>query len=150
MLPPERLGERVAFYDTIGEWSTLAAIEHFAELGKSVTGFCPVPAFSWRTTIYSTFANARRLRERNVRIALMRRVLAFSNGGLRIEDTSTGEVELLQGFDSVVAVQYNRADDGLYSALRAQGQRGHLIGDARAPRTALEAVYEGHELGMSL
>ena len=147
---PDRLGERVAFYDTIGEWSTLAAIEHFAELGKSVTVFCPVPAFSWRTTIYSTFANARRLRERNVRIALMRRVLAFSNGGLRIEDTSTGEVELLQGFDSVVAVQYNRADDGLYSALRAQGQRVHLIGDALAPRTALEAVYEGHELGMSL
>jgi len=147
---PERLGERVAFYDTIGEWSTLGAIEHLADLGKSVTVFCPVPAFSWRTTIYSTFANSRRLRGHKVGIALMRRLLAFGNEGLRVEDTSTGDEELLKGFDSVIAVQYNRAADDLYPALRGHGLSVHLIGDALAPRTALEAVYEGHELAMSL
>ncbi len=147
---PDRLGNRVAFYDTIGEWSTLGAIEHFADLGKLVTVFCPVPAFSWRTTVYSTFANSRRLRARKVRIALMRRVLAFGNEGLRVEDTSTGEAEFLQGFDSLVAVQYNRAADDLYFSLREHGLTVHLVGDALAPRTALEAVYEGHELAMSL
>ena len=147
---PERLGERVAFYDTIGEWSTLSAIEHFADMGKSVVVFVPVPSFAWRTTIYSTYANAVRLRERKVEIALMRRVLGLRNDGLHVEDTSTGEVSKTLGFESLVAVQYNVASDALYGPLRESGLRVHVVGDALAPRTALEAVYEGHELAMTL
>lgn len=147
---PARLGDAIAVYDTIGEWSSLSAIEHWAEEGKRVTVFSPVPAFSWRTTIYSTYANSVRLKEHGVKIALMRRIVGFGNAGLDVEDTSTGERESLQGFDSVVAIQYNASRDGLHGALRELGIPVRLVGDALAPRTALEAVFEGHELAMQL
>ena len=147
---PDRLGQRVAVYDTIGEWSALGAIEHWTEQGKSVAVFSPVPAFSWRTTIYSTYANSIRLRERQVKIALMRRILGFGNDGLHIEDTSTGERETVSGFDSLVAIQYNVSRDHLYGSLRKLQIPLHLVGDALSPRTALEAVFEGHEIAMAL
>ena len=147
---PERLGASVAFYDTIGEWSTLSAIEHLAELGKRITVFSPIAAFSWRTTIYSTYANSKRLRDHGITIALLRRVLGHTNEGLLVEDVSTGDVQALPGFDSVVAVAYNAPNDTLHTQLRTQGIAVKTIGDALAPRTALEAIYEGHERAMLL
>ena len=147
---PESLGRNVAFYDTIGEWSALGAIEHFSDIGKKVAVFSPVPAFSWRTTIYSTYANSARLKDKQVQINLMRRIVGFGNSALQVEDTSTGEISERTGFDSLIAVQYNQSDDSLYDALRADGFTTHLVGDALSPRTALEAVYEGHEIGMKI
>ena len=60
-------GRRVALLDTIGEWSSLSLAEHLAQTGRHVTVFVPVAGFAWRTTIYSTLATRRRLRELGVR-----------------------------------------------------------------------------------
>jgi dimethylglycine catabolism A len=52
-----------------------------------------------------------------------------------------------------VDVGYPVADDQLYRELEAElatpqgGPRVYLIGDANAPRSALEAVYEGRITG---
>jgi hypothetical protein len=77
-------------------------------------------------------------------------VRGWENGVLAVEDVSTGEVERLAGFDSLIAVQRGIADDGLYAPLKAAGITPRLVGDCLAPRTALEAVFEGHELGLQL
>ena len=146
---PEKLGRRVAFHDLTGEFASLGAIEHFAELGLSVTVFTAVSGFAWRTTIYSSLAARKRLRDRHVRIAPLRAVKDFSGGELSVEDVSTGEMEK-HPFDSLVVAQYNQADDRLYAPLREAGFEVHLIGDCRAPRTALEAVYEGHAAARAL
>lgn len=147
---PGRCGDTVALSDTIGEWSSLSLAEHLARLGKRVTVFVPVGAYSWRTTIYSTLANRKRLRELKVRLALLRAVRDWDGTTLTVEDLSTGESERLGGFSAVVAAQYNAAEDSLQGALTAEGIAWRAIGDCLAPRTALEAVYEGHELGLAL
>ena len=147
---PEALGRCVAFQDLTGEFAALGAIEHFANLGLAVTVFTPVAGFAWRTTIYSSLATRKRLRERGVRIATMRVVKGFDGGELSVEDTSTGELECLPGFDSLVVAQYNLAEDALYAPLRAAGLAVKAIGDCLAPRTALEAVYEGHAAARAL
>ena len=90
---PEALGRRVAFHDLTGEFASLGAIEHFADLGLSVTVFTPVAGFAWRTTIYSSLAARKRLRDKRVRIAPLRSVKGFADGELAIEDTSTGSIE---------------------------------------------------------
>lgn len=141
---PDRLGAAVAVFDRTGEWGTLAALEHFADLGKAVTLFVPAASYAWRTTIYSTLANSRRLRERKVRIATLRAVRAFDGGTLEVEDLSTGEVARLSGFSALVAVDHNSADQALYLALRRAGLPVMQAGDNNAPRTALEATYQGH------
>lgn len=141
---PAALGRRVAFHDLTGEFAALGVIEHLADLGLSVTVFTPVAGFAWRTTIYSNLATRKRLREKRVRIAPLRTVKGFGGGILTVEDTSTGELEKLPGFDSLVVAQYNAADDSLYGPLCSAGLQVKAVGDCLAPRTALEAVYEGH------
>jgi hypothetical protein len=146
---PEALGRRVAFHDLTGEFASLGAIEHFAELGLSVTVFTPVAGFAWRTTIYSSLAARKRLREKRVCIATLRSVKGFVEGVLTVEDVSTGELDRLP-FDSLVVAQYNAAEDRLYGQLRAAGLDVTMVGDCLAPRTALEAVYEGHAAARAL
>jgi 2,4-dienoyl-CoA reductase-like NADH-dependent reductase (Old Yellow Enzyme family) len=146
---PEALGRRVAFHDLTGEFASLGAIEHLADLGLSVTVFTPVAGFAWRTTIYSSLAARKRLRDKRVRIAPLRSVKGLVEGRLIVEDTSTGDMERL-AFDSLVVAQYNAADDRLYGPLRSAGLDVSMVGDCLAPRTALEAVYEGHAAARAL
>ena len=43
-----------------------------------------------------------------------------------------------------------QSDNGLYHALRGRGVSVEMIGDAIAPRTTYEAVYEGHRQARKL
>jgi 2,4-dienoyl-CoA reductase-like NADH-dependent reductase (Old Yellow Enzyme family) len=147
---PEKLGRRVAFHDLTGEFAALGAIEQLAKDGLEVTVFTAVAGFAWRTTIYSSLATRARLRDLKVRIATLRAVKGFAGGELAVEDTSTGEIERLPGFDSLVVAQYNAADDRLLMPLRAAGLEVKAVGDCLTPRTALEAVYEGHAAARAL
>ena len=147
---PESLGDAVAFLDLTGEWSSLSTIEHLADLGVRVTVFSPVAGFAWRTTIYSTLAWTKRLREKRVRIATLRKALSFDGDTLQVEDVSCGDVEEHRGFDSVVLAQYGAAVDDLRAPLVRAGIPLAFAGDCLAPRTALEAVYEGHAAARAL
>ena len=147
---PKALGRSVAVYDLVGEWSTLSLIEHLADLGKHVTVYCPSGQFAWRTSIYSNLANRARLREKKVRIVLLQDIRKASAEGLLVEDLSTGDMRVDTGFDSVIGVQPNSADDGLFGEVRRGGIGAHMAGDCIAPRTALEAVFEGHSIGRAL
>jgi hypothetical protein len=153
---PDRLGPKVAFCDITGEWSALSVIEYLADLGKKVTVFTPVAGFAWRTTIYSTLSSRKRLREKGVRLALLRSVKFFDGEVLRVEDTSTGEVLDEVGFTSLVGAQYGVPRSQLEADLKALAGRGvhlprwRLVGDCLSARTAVEAVYEGHALGRAL
>jgi len=141
---PAALGTYVALFDRTGEWAALTLAEHLADLGKKVTFFSPAGGIAWRTTIYSTLANLKRLREKKVRIATLRKVEAFDGKTLTVEDLSTGESELHMGFTGLVAAEHNFADQSLFQQLRALAVPVRQIGDNLAPRTALEAVYHGH------
>jgi dimethylglycine catabolism A len=144
------LGERVAFHDSTGEWASIGVIEHLAASGKAVTVFTPTAGFGWRATIYSTLAVRKRLRDMKVRIVPFRALREWNGDTLILEDTTTGEPEQHSGFTSLVAARYNIAQDALYAPLRAKGFDVRLIGDCLAPRTALEAIYEGHALAREL
>ena len=141
---PAVLGTDVALFDRTGEWAALTLAEHLADLGKKVTFFSPAGGIAWRTTIYSTLANLKRLREKKVRLATLRKVTAFDGETLTVEDLSTGESELHMGFTGVVAAEHNFADQSLFQQLRHLDVPVRQIGDNLAPRTALEAVYHGH------
>ncbi|WP_430259333.1 FAD-dependent oxidoreductase [Neorhizobium sp. IRS_2294] len=141
---PAALGSDVALFDRTGEWAALTLAEHLADLGKKVTFFSPAGGIAWRTTVYSTLANLKRLREKKVRIATLRKVTGFDGKTLTVEDLSTGESELHMGFTGLVAAEHNFADQSLFQQLRHLDVPVRQIGDNLAPRTALEAVYHGH------
>ena len=89
------------------------------------------------------------LRELRVRIVPLRRLVDFREGSLEVEDVSTGDMETL-AIDTLVAIRPNMADNELERALSFDGDLPLGAGDCLAPRTAVEAVFEGHAAGRSI
>jgi len=52
--------------------------------------------------------------------------------------------------DWIVMATGRQSDNGLYHAVRSRGISTEMIGDAIAPRTTYEAVYEGHRQARKL
>lgn len=146
---PARLGKRVVVHDETGDWPAFSLLEHLALNGHAVTVMTPLAAIGWRTTIYSTAATRKRLRALKVRIVPLRALVDFDGGSLTVEDVSTGEVET-HAADSVVVARIPLAYNPLEAALDAAGIAHVMAGDCLAPRTALEAIYEGHAAGRSM
>ncbi|MBV8912959.1 MAG: FAD-dependent oxidoreductase [Acetobacteraceae bacterium] len=147
---PNELGAHVAVFDETGEWSAVSVIEHLASVVDRVSVITPLAAFGWRTTIYSSYATRKRLRDRRVKLLLLRRPVSFRDGTLELEDQSTGDIEALEGVDILVGARYGVATDGLRAELNRLGVNSVMVGDCLAPRTALEAVFEGHEAARRL
>ena len=147
---PEQLGERVAFIEADGNWQSVATAEHLASLGKRVFLITAGGSYGWRITVYSMLAVGPRFREKGIKVMPLRSVRAVEGRTLVLEDRSTGESERLEGIDGIVAALGGLAEDGLYHALRGQVPELRMVGDCVAPRTALEAVYEGHEVGRAI
>lgn len=80
----------------------------------------------------------------------LRAARAMEGSALVLEDLSTGEPERLEGVDGVVAAAGGVAEDRLYRELRGRVSDLRMVGDCVAPRTALEAIYEGHAAGRAL
>ncbi len=150
LLEPEALGSRVAIIEADGNWPGVATAEHLADLGKTVTVITGGAGYGARITIYSMLAVRQRFRDKRIRVLPLRAVRAVEHGGLRLEDLSTGESERLDDIDAIVAAAGGIAEDGLARELRGRVPELRLVGDCVAPRTALEAIFEGHAAGRAV
>ncbi len=147
-------GRRVAFYDLMGDWSSLGVVEHLADSGVDVTYLTPVGGCGWKITVYSRTALISRLRQARVAVGPLRSAVSYRNGVFTVEDLSTGDHETL-AVDAVVAAGNPAADElGHSMAARLAAVSPEtavtVIGDCLAPRSSLEAVYEGHRVGREL
>ncbi|MGB6119611.1 MAG: FAD-dependent oxidoreductase [Mesorhizobium sp.] len=140
---PERIGRRVTVYDQTGDWPAFSLLEHLALDGHEVTMMSPLAGIGWRTTIYSTTATRKRLRDLKVKIVPLRALVDHVGTTLSVEDVSTGEV-LAQEADTVIVALPAAPFNPLEDVLEEAGIPYVLAGDCLAPRTALEAIFEGH------
>jgi 2,4-dienoyl-CoA reductase-like NADH-dependent reductase (Old Yellow Enzyme family) len=154
---PETLPRRIAVQDNLGSFAVAGFVEWLAGTGRTVTLLAPTGTPGWQVNIYSSFAWRQRLKDAGVRILALRAVHAFNGpGDAVLADLSTGALERTGDFDLVIAPAHGRPRDALAAELRvAAAARNaapaiHLIGDCASPRSALEAVFEGQELGRSL
>jgi len=150
LLEPDRLGSHVAFLEADGNWQSVAVAEHLADLGKRVTLITGGVGYGGRITIYSMLAVRQRFREKKIRVFPLRSPRAVEGRTLLLEDLSTGDADRLDDVDAIVAAAGGVAEDRLYAELRGHVADLRLVGDCVAPRTALEAIYEGHAAGRAL
>ncbi|MGI6487645.1 MAG: FAD-dependent oxidoreductase [Syntrophothermaceae bacterium] len=85
------------------------------------------------------------LRRRGVQIRTSTRVSAIEPGGVLVE-TSDGHQEKIPA-DTVVVAVGSRSENSLYEQLKLEFPEVYLIGDAKTPRQAVEAMKEGFEAG---
>jgi dimethylglycine catabolism A len=142
----------VVVFDDHGGWPGIALAYHLARQGHTVGVVSEVDQLAWDVTLYSKAGHMHRMGQAGVSVHLMRTLRRKTEHGLEIADAVSGRVEELDGVAEVVWVAPGRASDGLVGELEAAGFGGtvHLIGDAYAPRDALEAVREGRSLGQLL
>ncbi|ALC31401.1 FAD-dependent oxidoreductase [Streptomyces sp. CFMR 7] len=142
----------VLLRDDQGTWTAASLAEALADGGARVHIVSPTASFASKITTYSKLALLKRLREHRIRSHVMREVDGARGGTVVLRDTLSGVTEELTGVTAVVDVGLPEAEDTLYRELDARegAPRVHVVGDANAPRTALEAVYEGRLAGTFL
>jgi 2,4-dienoyl-CoA reductase-like NADH-dependent reductase (Old Yellow Enzyme family) len=147
---PESAGATTLVLDELGSWEAFALAEYLAARGVAVRLVSPLGSMAPRITVYSRLGLAERLRAAGVRIFTMHRPSHACGGTVTITHTVDGSTQALTGIDSIVHVRPARARAGLLDRLTESGWSGqvHLVGDAFAPRTVQEAVYEGRAAGL--
>ena len=78
------------------------------------------------------------------------KICRFYADGVEYENTLTGQLHELRGFDSVVLAMGYVADDRLSEALAQRGISVHVVGDAVKARRAIDALREAYELAVLL
>jgi len=96
------------------------------------------------TTKWTVMAELKRL---GVKIMTKTKAVGITPEGLEIQGKNG---KALLDADSIVVAAGSRSENGLLSDIEAIVPEVHLIGDAREPRNALEAMREGLEIGLSL
>ncbi len=141
--------QRIVMYDLLGDWASISVVEHLADLGLDVTYVTPVAGYAWKVSRYSKTALTARLREAEVSIRPLREARSFDGTEFVVEDLTTGSRENIPA-NVVIAAGNPSANSELFAQLNERRTFVTLVGDAVAPRTALEAVFEGHEVGRAI
>ena len=135
---------KVAIWDETGSWASLSVAETLAAAGAEVDIILRPTAAFWSVTLYSRMTAMDRLDRAGVAIRVGYTPRSYEKGELRCLNAGTGKVETLGPYSHVVHAALPEAATDFQANLEAQGLSVHVIGDAVAPRTLLEAMYDAH------
>jgi 2,4-dienoyl-CoA reductase-like NADH-dependent reductase (Old Yellow Enzyme family) len=138
-----KTGQKVVVYDWLADWIGLGVAEKLAADGAyvqlAVNGVCPGASIQ----NYVRDAAIARLHKLGVVMTPYSRLFGAEDRTVYLIHTASQEAVVVEDVDTLVVCAPNRPRDDLVSGIRALGIPVHLIGDALAPRTAEEAVFEG-------
>ena len=149
---PKSLGSQVAVVDEDGTWAGAGLAWHLAVQGAAVCLVSAMGEPAWNVTLYSRMALLRRLRETDVSVHAPCKAVSASDTSLLVRNLADGEQQWLEGLTGIVYVGIRVARDELRDAVvaSAPGAEVFVVGDAFAPRTAMEATYEGRLAGTAV
>ena len=142
-------GRTLVILDGEGSWTTASVAETAARGGATVHVVTRAGSPLWGVSYYSRMTTVERLRDLGVN--LWTGVQATFRGD-RAELTSSlvSATQVIEGVTDVVVAEPPDAADRLAAELADAGLDVHIVGDAVAPRSLLEAMFEGHALGRAL
>ena len=91
-----------------------------------------------------------RLLNKGLVVSAFTETVGLGEGSVTLRSTVTGQEESREGVDVVVFADSRRAVDGLYRRLKGRVGELYAVGDCLAPRTAEQAMYEGHKVGRGI
>ena len=149
---PEALGAKVLILDDTGTYLPLGLAEllgegdvevevlsRFPVIGELVAGTQDLP---WLLP---------RLAKLDIRLSPNHFIESIDGHRVDVYETLTRRARPLDGVDTVVLAMMRSPEDALFKELQdAAATPVHCIGDAVAPRSVAEAIYEGEKLGRAL
>lgn len=143
-------GGRVVVYDWLADWIGAGIAEKLAGEGCRVTlavnGVCPAASIQ----NYVRDATIARLHTLGVEMLPFMRLYGTEDATAYFLHTASRQSVVLEGVDTLVVASPNRPTDELAKVARGLGVETYLIGDALAPRTAEEAVFDGLSAAIDL
>ncbi|TRW47590.1 FAD-dependent oxidoreductase [Georgenia yuyongxinii] len=141
---PTLAGSRAVVVDELGVWEASGVALHLAARGVDVDYVTPLAGFAPRVTVYSRLALGDQLAAAGVAVHPMSSI-AVDDGLVTIVPAIGTDRIIRDGVTSIVQVRPRQARGALVEELLASTWQGelHLVGDAFAPRTSQEAIYEG-------
>ncbi len=136
-------GGRVVIYDWMADWIGVGIAEKLAAEGAHVRLAVNGPCAAFSIQNYTRDGAIARLFKLGVETIPFMRLYGIEDRTVYFVHTPSQESLVIEDVDSVVAVYPNEPNDSLGHAARQLGIPAFLIGDALAPRTAEEAVFEG-------
>lgn len=142
------LGDRILFLDGDGHHQGTATAEHLADLGKTVHVVTPTLFVgSELGPSQDLYLTRQRLLQKGVTFTPDFAVMQVNGTAVSGFNVYSNEQATIDGYDSIVAVMGNDADDALYFALKGQVGELYRAGDCVAPRRVDSAIYEGYMIG---
>ncbi len=151
LLGTKPVGHHVAVIDDEGQYRAPVIAEHLADKGHQVEVITWMPAiFQDLVPTLEQGAYIESLLTHGAGLHAMTHVKEIRPNALVIYNIYSGAEQTMDAIDSVVLCMHNRPNDGLYRALNGRVRELHSIGDCRAPRRVLNAIYEGTIVGREL
>jgi 2,4-dienoyl-CoA reductase-like NADH-dependent reductase (Old Yellow Enzyme family) len=142
-------GATVLVLDDDNGWTAASVAETAARGGAEVHLVTAAGTALWAVTEYSRMTAVERLRDLGVQLWTSARA-ELSDGTATITSALVDTVVGVPGITDVIALDPPTARDDLAAPLAEAGVEVHVIGDAVAPRTLLEAMTEANTLGRAL
>ena len=145
-----KIGGRVVIYDWQADWIGVGLAEKLAAEGAYVRLAVNGPCAGFGIQNYTRDAAIGRLFKLGIETIPFMRLYGIEERTAYFVHTPSQESLVLEDVDTVVSVYPGSPNDGLAGECRRLGIPVHLIGDAMAPRTAEEAVFEGLKIATEL
>jgi 2,4-dienoyl-CoA reductase-like NADH-dependent reductase (Old Yellow Enzyme family)/thioredoxin reductase len=144
------VGSSVVLVDSgEADWRVLTTAERLAADGHQVRIVGPVPMGA-EIDAFSRPPLLRRLRRAGVEFVEYHSLVEIGPGVVRLRDNHTAAEEESPA-DAVVFSWFGVADDSLFHELdRIGGMQVRAVGDCLAPRRAIDAIWDGFRIGMSI
>ena len=137
------VGQSVVVIDWRADWIGIGIAEHLAQHGRSVRLAVNGIAAGETLPLYVRDQAAASLHKLGVQVLTYMRLYGSDSDSVYLQHQSSGEAVVIDKVDTLVLCTGHTPVDDLSDELQALGIEAHIIGDAAAPRTAEEAVYEG-------
>ncbi|MBU4009834.1 MAG: FAD-dependent oxidoreductase, partial [Proteobacteria bacterium] len=149
LLGKVEIGKKVVILDG-GEahWKLLSVAEHLADMGKQVEVISPL-LFIGMGLMSSPDLGAytRRVLNKGVIFSPSTTLKEISGNTVTVFNVYTQAVRKIEEVDTVVSVMGSKADNQLYHSLKGKVKEIYEAGDCIAPRKAIDAIYEGYNIG---
>ncbi len=143
--PAAFAGRHILLVDDAGHYQSYGTAEALAAAGAAITLVTSKPSIGAKLPTVNLHRMLKRLKASGVR-CFDGSTLVAGGEGVSVRDVASGSLTALSGVDLVVVSGAPSPSDDLVAWARENFDDVHVVGDCASPRSALEAMHDGHRV----